>query len=198
MRHPDNIRDVAALHPDYMGFIFYPQSPRFVGPHFTTTDIDRSIERVAVSVDQPHDEVVLQAKQIEASVVQLHGHETTEDCLILKAEGFKLIKVFSVGTDFDFNVTIAYENMVDYFLFDTKGKQPGGNAIVFDWSVLRKYNQKVPFFLSGGLNPENIGQVKDLTAMNIYGIDLNSGVEVSPGLKDKRKIERVKELIERL
>lgn len=198
MRDPDNIRDVALLQPDYMGFIFYPQSPRYVGSEFVLSDTEKSIERVAVSVNQAVEEVARQADDIGASWVQLHGEESPEMCAMLRGRGCKVMKVFSVDDEFDFRKTGPYESSVELFLFDTKGKQPGGNAVPFNWSVLNKYNQRVPFLLSGGLNSSNLNALHELKTMNLHGVDLNSGVEDKPGRKSIEKIKLVKELIERL
>jgi len=109
--------------------------------------------------------------------------------------GLGIIKVFSVGDDFDFSITKPYKNVVDYFLFDTKGKHYGGNASTFNWDLLKQYDQEIPFFLSGGLTPENIEQVSKLEGMNVHALDVNSGVELSPGVKDVLKIKQLNEIL---
>ena len=88
-------------------------------------------------------------------------------------------------------MTKPYRDVVDYFLFDTKGKYYGGNAKAFNWEILRRYDQEVPFFLSGGLSPDNVNTLGNIQKMNLHALDLNSGVEVSPGIKDLEKIKTV-------
>jgi phosphoribosylanthranilate isomerase len=109
----------------------------------------------------------------------------------LKDLGFPIIKAFSLDDNFEFNELMPFKKRVDFFLFDTKGKLYGGNAKVFNWNVLKKYDQEVPFFLSGGLAPSNIDQLGDVANMNIHALDLNSGVEQEPGLKNADKVRAV-------
>ena len=116
--------------------------------------------------------------------MQLHGHETPEECEALQTLNLPIIKAFSVGDDFDFEQLIPYQEVCDFFLFDTKGKEYGGNGLTFDWTLLQKYNNKKPFFLSGGLDAQNISQVKELSSLNIYGLDVNSKFEIEPALKN--------------
>jgi phosphoribosylanthranilate isomerase len=190
MRDAENIRQVASLKPDYLGFIFYTESPRFVGDDFRLPeDLPASIRKVGVFVNETADNILSRAKAVGLDCIQLHGNESVEQCNILRGAGLTLIKVFSVSYGFDFNVTKPYIPAVDYFLFDTKGKYYGGNANTFDWEILKRYDQEIPFFLSGGLSPENVGDVGSMEGMNLYALDLNSGVEVSPGLKSIEKIE---------
>lgn len=195
MKQPENIREVAALRPDYMGFIFYEKSPRFVGADFQVPALDPAIKRVAVFVDETQETMMTQSGSIGARTLQLHGNEAPEVCGSLRAKGYEVIKAFSVDETFDFHTLEAYEGAVDYFLFDTKGKLPGGNARAFDWSLLKQYHQRVPFFLSGGLNNENIHQLTFLSAMNLHALDVNSGVETSPGLKSRASVETMKQWV---
>lgn len=188
MRDEKNILAVAALHPQYMGFIFYPKSPRYVGDDFRVPALPSSISRVGVFVNAPASVIMEKVDRHALKYVQLHGGETVAQCEALRQEGVGVIKVFSVGDDFDFNQTRPYEDVADFFLFDTKGKYYGGNATAFDWTVLEQYNQKVPFFLSGGIGPDNVEAIQDLKGMNIHAIDINSGVEESPALKNTQKI----------
>ena len=192
MRDPENILQVVSLGPQYLGFIFYPNSPRYVGNDFELPrNLPSSFKKVGVFVNESNDVILSKAEKIGFEFVQLHGNESVEQSSDLKASGLKIIKVFSVDDAFKFEVTQAYKNVVDYFLFDTKGKLYGGNARTFDWNVLRKYDQEVPFFLSGGLSPENVGDLGDIRSMNLHALDLNSGVELSPGLKSLEKIKAI-------
>lgn len=192
MRDPQNILEVAALSPEYMGFIFFDKSPRNVGMDLVLPEnFSSGITKVGVFVNALTDFILQQVHRLELDVVQLHGKESVDQLLALKDAGVKIIKVFSVDDDFDFNNTRPYKAVADFFLFDTKGKYYGGNAKVFDWRVLEAYDQEVPFFLSGGVGPDNIKDVAAIRNMNIHALDVNSGVEKEPAIKD---IEKIKEL----
>jgi phosphoribosylanthranilate isomerase len=197
MRDTENIRSVASLQPDMMGFIFYKRSPRYVSESFgLPDDLPSTIRRVGVFVSESNDIIQQKVRSLNLDYVQLHGRESVEQCAELKSAGMTVIKVFSVDDQFDFSVTMPYEGVTDFFLFDTKGKYHGGNAQVFDWKVLEKYSQRVPFFLSGGLNPENIKSAIDATkGMNLFALDVNSGVEISPAVKDADKVRLLKEIL---
>jgi phosphoribosylanthranilate isomerase len=196
MRDAENILKVAALGVDYMGFICYEKSPRYVGEGFELPPgFPEEIRKVGVFVNADVEEMLSIGKRLKLDYFQLHGDESAQVCLRLKEEGFGVIKVFSIGDEFDFSMTEQYAAITDFFLFDTKGKYYGGNAQVFDWGQLNKYDQQVPFFLSGGLNPANVLKLSSLKGMNIHALDVNSGVEVSPGVKDVNKIKRLKGLI---
>lgn len=192
MKDPNNIREVAGLAPDFMGFIFYERSPRFVGEDFTMPrDIQSATRRVGVFVNESTDVILKKAKQHDLHFVQLHGGETTGQCRELKAAGIGVIKVFSVDGEIDFAPTSEFASAVDYFLFDTKGKLYGGNATRFDWKVLSRYDQKVPFFLSGGITPDHIDEINQLEGCNLVAIDVNSGVEIMPAYKDISRIRAI-------
>jgi phosphoribosylanthranilate isomerase len=191
----DNIAEVASLNPDYMGFIFYEPSPRHVGVDFKMPVLPKSIKKVGVFVNEEVEVIKKLVAKFKLDFVQLHGHESVEDCRVLKELGVGVIKVFSIDTIFDFDTTMLYEGAADYFLFDTKGKFYGGNAIPFDWNLLTNYHQRVPFFLSGGLSLENIFAVNNLSTMNLHAIDVNSGVEDSPGLKNIVKTKFMLEIL---
>ena len=192
MRDANNIRQVADVHPDFMGFIFYPPSPRFVGVDFDIpNEFPYEIKRVGVFVNEKSTRVLEIATKNKLDFLQLHGDESVEYCLELKNAGFGVIKVFRVAADFDFNQTNSYLEVVNYFLFDTKGKYYGGNALKFDWALLKKYDQKIPFFLSGGIDSKDVNTILELEGMNLVAIDINSGVEQSPGLKDIIKLSEV-------
>jgi phosphoribosylanthranilate isomerase len=192
MRDGENIMAVALLRPQYMGFIFYPKSPRFVGESFDIpANLPASIKRVGVFVSEANGVIMGKSKSLKLDLVQLHGNESPAQCDELKATGLGVIKVFSIDDDFNFESTKPFREVTDYFLFDTKGKYYGGNAKTFNWKILDKYDQEVPFFLSGGLSPDNVNTLGDLQKMNLHALDLNSGVEISPGLKDIEKIRTI-------
>lgn len=189
MRDHNNIMEMASLGPQYLGFVLYPASPRFVGSEFTVpASLSASIKKVGVFVNEFTDLTITKATSLGLDFVQLHGDETADQCRKLNDSGLRIIKAFALDDEFDFNKTRSFKNVVDYFLFDTKGKLYGGNASAFNWNVLNRYDQEVPFFLSGGLSPANIGQLGDVAKMNIHALDFNSGVEEAPGLKSLEKV----------
>lgn len=187
MRESQNIRDLATLLPDYMGFIFFEKSKRDVSQHLNNKDLKNlppSIKKVGVFVNETAEEIQKQIASYHLDLVQLHGKETPELCLEIKNSGTPVIKAFSVDDSFDFACTTPYKKACDYFLFDTKGKEAGGNGFTFDWSILDNYDNEVPFLLSGGLDESNIDEVKKLTHLNIHAVDVNSKFELKPALKN--------------
>jgi len=185
MKYPDNIIEVGALLPDYMGFIFWEKSARFFDGEIPK--LDESIKKVGVFVNESVENIIEKINKYNLQAIQLHGKESVEFCQDLKSkinDKIEIIKVFSVGYDFDFAVLKPFENACDYFLFDTKGKLPGGNGTTFDWKILEKYKSEKPFFLSGGIGVEEIPTIKNLK-LPIYAIDVNSRFEIEPGLKNK-------------
>jgi phosphoribosylanthranilate isomerase len=127
--------------------------------------------------------------------VQLHGGESVEKCESLKKNKVGVIKVFSIDKDFDFDEVNDFISCTDFFLFDTKSDGYGGSGLAFDWSMLNRYKANVPFFLSGGLSPENIAQALTLKTPNLFALDINSGVEISPGLKNIDKIKIINTIL---
>ena len=192
MRDLENIREVSAFLPDYMGFIFYEKSPRFVGHDFVIpSEVPQEINSVGVFVNHTIQSVKEMVNTHQLQYAQLHGDESFSYCEELKQQGVKIIKVFRVDEDFDFSITKQFEQVADFFLFDTKGKLYGGNAKPFDWNLLNQYNQALPFFLSGGIHLENIGELKNISSLNLHAVDVNSGVEDHPGLKNVSKISEI-------
>lgn len=199
MRDTENIMQVAALSPDYMGFIFYQKSPRFVGNDFKIpVQFPTNIIRVGVFVNESTANILKHTEAHNLGFLQLHGEESVKQCQELKRHNYQIIKVFSIDDAFDFEITKFYSESVDFFLFDTKGKYHGGNAKTFRWRHLDNYSQQVPFFLSGGLSPENVVDVSDLKGMNIHALDVNSGVESAPAMKDLVKIQALKENLKQI
>ena len=191
MRDADNIRAVSELGIDWMGFIFWAPSSRYVSekPSFLPT----RQKRVGVFVDARIEEVKSKADEYALDLIQLHGSESPAFCEWLKANSRQqLIKAFNIATQEDLEQTIPYEGLVDYFLFDTKAKMVGGNGTQFDWSVLSAYQGNTPFLLSGGIGPDDAEKVRNFHHPQLAGIDLNSRFELSPALKD---IEKLKQFI---
>ncbi len=195
MRDSENILEVAALLPEYMGFIFYEKSKRYVGKDFIVPiGFPAEIKKVGVFVNEKPEKILELVARYRLDYVQLHGDEPIVDCKIVKGS-VKVIKAFSIDETFDFNFVKPYVPYADLFLFDTKGKNYGGTGLTFDWTLLRKYSQKTPFFLSGGLSAENISRVVELNDMNLLAVDVNSGAESAVGKKDVMKIKAIQELL---
>lgn len=196
MRDPENISGVVSALPDFLGFIFYPKSKRFVGfepvPEILAAVPD-TVRKVGVFVDEAPDKVLEVFRNWKLNVVQLHGRETPEYCRQIQRSGITVFKAFAIDESFDFDALKAYSEVCDYFLFDTKGQLPGGTGQKFNWQLLRNYKGLVPFFLSGGIGPDDLEAIRNFEHPRWRGIDINSGFEISPALKD---IEKVKRLIE--
>lgn len=192
-----NTFEVAALQPNYLGFIFHEDSPRNFEE--TIPQLPESIKKVGVFVDKTVEFIVGQIEKHQLDAVQLHGHESPEICKLLKSANVEVIKVFSIKNEFDFSVLAPYENVCDYFLFDTKGKLPGGNGYTFDWSVLNNYPSTKPFFLSGGIGLDELKKIKKFkdnpASKYCYALDVNSKFEIEPGLKDIKKLKEFKNQI---
>lgn len=192
MRSPENIAALSALQPDYMGFIFWEPSKRFVGE--ATPILPPSIKKTGVFVDASVDHITKQVALHQLQALQLHGSESPEFCQKLQFLGVEIIKAFAVDASFDFSQLEAYESVCDYYLFDTKGPLPGGNGSRFDWSVLRDYPSAKPFFLSGGIGPGDTEAIASIISLNlpIYAVDINSQFESQPGLKNIEIIKQFK------
>ena len=193
MKDPESIREVAALQPDYLGFIFYEKSPRFFDGEIP--EISSAVKKTGIFVDAAFDYILEKAGKHQLKTVQLHGEESPELCAALQKEQLEVIKVFSIKDDFDFEVLKDYEGKVDFFLFDTKGKEKGGNGITFNWKILKKYPSATPFFLSGGLGLEEINKIEKYHfPESFYGIDVNSKFESRPGFKNIKDLKKLKEI----
>ena len=213
MKYQENITQVADLQPDYLGFIFYEKSAR----NFDSIipQLPKSIKKVGVFVNADIDDVINKIETHNLQAVQLHGEENSEFCEALKRHYEKqsnevissnetdchdfekksnndnyieIIKVFSIKNEFNFDVLKSYEDVCDYYLFDTKGKFPGGNGYTFNWNVLNNYSSTKPYFLSGGIGINEIENIeafqKSEASKYCYAIDVNSKFEIEPGLKN--------------
>ncbi|WP_340076808.1 phosphoribosylanthranilate isomerase [Leptobacterium sp. I13] len=200
MKYEENIKEVAMLQPDYMGFIFWEGSKRYLDNPIPK-DIPSTIKKTGVFVDATLEEIIEKVKTYTLQAVQLHGKESPELCKQLKTEQpqVEIIKVFSIGNNFSFEQLTPYETMCDFYLFDTKGKLPGGNGDTFNWAVLENYPSQKPFFLSGGIGLEQLNDIasfcKKEASKYCYAIDVNSMFEIKPGLKDVGKIKDLKSKI---
>ena len=200
MRDKENIESLIALKPDFIGFIFYHKSKRFA-TNFPQINFPEEIKKVGVFVNENVEEILYKVKKYKLDFVQLHGNETLEYCKNLrhleqsikipsKPHKFEIIKAFSVDENFNFEQTKLYENSCRLFLFDTKGTNYGGNGIKFNWKILQKYKGEVSFLLSGGISKEDANEIKKINHPKFKGVDVNSGFETKPGLKN---IEELKE-----
>lgn len=200
MRDPENIEQILRLQPDYLGLIFFKGSARYVEQKIENLDLD--VKKTGVFVDASEEEIFEKVQDYDLSAVQLHGNESPQFCQNLKNafldidKSIKIIKVFGIKDEFDFELLKPYEEIADLFLFDTKGKNKGGNGITFDWQLLLDYPSSTPFFLSGGIGPEEVPAVKtfflELQKRKkehlFYGIDVNSKFETAPAFKDPEKL----------
>ncbi len=191
MKHAANIAAVAELHPDYMGFIFYEKSPRYISEVSSELIkyVPHEIKTVGVFVDEAIENVSAAVAKHHLKAVQLHGKESIDFCREIKQTGVEVIKAFGVHPDFDFAALEAYEPVVDYFLFDTQTPAHGGSGKVFEWALLNNYQLSKPYFLSGGIDLRHVDQIKDIKDDRLYSVDINSKFELEPGLKDISKLK---------
>lgn len=193
MKLAANIAAVAALRPDYLGFIFYDKSPRLISDVSAELIkyIPAEIKTVGVFVDEELDVVKKKINLYQLKAVQLHGSESPGYCATLKSifGEIEVIKAFGVDEDFDFNVLKEYMDAVDFFLFDTKTKAHGGSGKTFDWKMLDDYKLDKSYFLSGGIDLQHAAAIKQIEDSKLYALDINSRFEVEPGIKDVEKVK---------
>ena len=186
MRDAQNIRDVEKLGVDWIGMIFWPQSKRFVAE--VPSYLPKHQKRVGVFVDAPLEDIRQHISDYQLNIIQLHGQESPDYVKALKPH--TTIKAFNIAKADDLVQTEQYEEIADYFLFDTKGQMVGGNGQKFDWSVLTAYHGKTPFLLSGGIGLDDAESINSFHHPSCIGIDLNSRFEVSPAFKDIDKLRK--------
>ncbi|MDR3651395.1 MAG: phosphoribosylanthranilate isomerase [Paludibacter sp.] len=186
MKFPENIQAVAVLKPDFMGFIFYPKSPRFAEPLDIATlkALPKSIKKIGVFVNENLENILTIAYKYDLDGVQLHGTELVDMCTELKKVGYIVIKAFPIAEAYNFKVTKDYEGACDYFLFDTKTDAYGGSGLKFNWKMLDEYLGETPFLLSGGIAADDAEAILKIEHKKFAGIDLNSKFELKPGLKN--------------
>src|SRR5512145_317124 len=187
MRVPLNIREICDAGPDFLGFIFFSGSKRYIG-----TDADNAlfqqipgrIKKVGVFVDEQSEKILEAASRFDLDLVQLHGHESVNDCRKIKSAGYPIIKAFGVDAGFNFTSLTPFLPFCEYFLFDTKSDKYGGTGQKFNWEKIQQYKYNVPFFLSGGVGPEDSAVIRDINHPAFYAVDINSRFETEPGLKN--------------
>lgn len=192
LKHEHNIMELMQLPIDYMGFIFYKKSPRFVGENLSfdfVRTILKHIKKTGVFVNESNYSIFNHIAHYDLDIVQLHGNETPELCAELKPY-VKVMKAFQIKDDFDFKQLESYLPVVDYFLFDTPTPNYGGSGNAFNWQILKNYKYNIPFILSGGISDEHIDEIKRLNISQLLAIDINSKFETEPGLKNTNQIEQ--------
>lgn len=182
MTDGENIRLIEQAGADWIGFIFYPPSPRFARemPDY----LPERARRVGVFVNASTDEIRNTAGKWKLDMVQLHGNELSGQCMSLRQHGLEVIKAFAVKKPEEMEMTVPYEGSCNYFLFDTPCTGYGGSGKAFDWSLLESYKGTTDFLLSGGLTVQSINALSGFSHPRWAGVDLNSGFELSPGIKD--------------
>ena len=198
MKYPQNIETVSELNPDMMGFIFHPNSPRYVERLNTEVlkSIPENILKIGVFVNQKFVDTYLMVQRYKLNGVQLHGKEPVDYCNSFKELNLVVLKAFSISDSSDFSFTIPYEGACDYFVFDTKTPAFGGSGNKFDWNILSDYKGDTPFILSGGISMDDVDDIKKIHHPKFAGVDINSKFEISPGMKSSMMVDSfVKQLL---
>ncbi len=192
MNDPLNVKEIAGAKPDYIGFIFYPGSPRYVGAEPDSSlflNVPSGITKAGVFVDEDSERILDLTLRAGLGLIQLHGNESPDYCLQLKSSGLIITKAFSIAEDFDFETIRSFMPGCDYFLFDTKTHKYGGSGRKFRWDILTGYNLDKSFFLSGGIGPEDATIIKSFKGRGLYAVDINSRFETVAGVKDFTLVE---------
>jgi phosphoribosylanthranilate isomerase len=187
LKNRENIREVVSCKPDFLGFIFYHESIRFVGETFDPRlmrSIPPYINKVGVFVNEDTETIIRLAERFGLNYVQLHGDEETTVTAALKSKRIGVIKAFRINDNFDFTSIEPYLPFCEYFLFDTKTDAYGGSGEKFNWEVLQRYTLTKPFFLGGGINRNDTESVCAFRHPSFFAVDINSGFETGPGIKD--------------
>ncbi len=196
MKFPENVKAVAALDPDYLGFIFYEKSERNFED--ILPEIPSGIQKAGIFVNETISTIREKINEFNLNVIQLHGTESSVyvEELKQKLPEIMIWKAFSIGEEFDFEKLKIYEN-ADAFLLDTKGKNHGGNGVKFNWEILGNYKLDKELILSGGISADDVPLIDDLQKQipQLKTVDINSRFEIKPGLKD---VDLVKSFYEKL
>ena len=187
LKEINNINQLNEIDIDLMGFIFYNKSSRFIKQEINISNLTK--KKVGVFVNESLENIKKKIKEYDLNYVQLHGDETPKFSKKLM-NYCKVIKVFRISENFDFNSTNQYTDCCDLFLFDTFSKKFGGSGKKFDWNKIKSFNNK-KFLLSGGIDIDSIDEIKGVKNQNEFflGIDINSKFEIYPGLKDIKKVK---------
>jgi phosphoribosylanthranilate isomerase len=194
MTQQEQVEKLPELGATFSGFIFYPKSPRYVFRHLTSSQIKKinTINKVGVFVNASVEEVLLMVDECRLHMVQLHGDESPKYCERI-ADYVSVVKAFRLSDDDSIDWMIKpYMDVCDMFMFDTTGSGYGGTGKKFDWNLLKGHDIGKPFFLSGGIQPEDTDALKefmqDPVAKSLFAIDINSKFESSPGIKEMNKV----------
>lgn len=193
MRDGQNIRAVEALGVDWIGFIFYPPSKRYV--ESVPDYLPVNVKRVGVFVNESFINILEKVKLFALDIVQLHGDESPQLCQQLNGQGIQVMKAFGIASTFPSEKIVEYEESCHYFLFDTNTEAYGGSGSKFDWQLLQNYRGNTPFLLSGGISADDVDVIQKFSHPQCIGIDINSKFELSPGIKD---IQSIKQFIKSL
>ncbi|NNF23088.1 MAG: phosphoribosylanthranilate isomerase [Saprospiraceae bacterium] len=197
MRESWNIQEIANLGPDFMGFIFYKSSKRFVGglePE-TLHAIPKTISKVGVFVNEDVEFIAKQVKKYDLDYAQLHGDESPQLAKKLADKSIRVIKVIHIANELPEDRINEFEDTVSFFLLDTSSPNYGGTGMKFDWAVLKDYKSPKQFMLSGGINSSDLDRILSLNHPGLMGIDVNSKFEISPGIKDVEKLKDLRNQI---
>jgi phosphoribosylanthranilate isomerase len=192
MNNPENVKEIAELNPDILGFVFYPGSSRYVGDEpdmVLFNSVPSSIRKTGVFFNEDNHRILDLSIRTGLDMIQLHGNESSVTCLMLKTSGLSVIKAFNIDRDFDFESLNQYMPGCDYFLFDTKSEKPGGSGKKFAWEKLEEYSLDKPFFLSGGISPDDAAEIRSVINRGLFAVDINSRFETSPGIKDAVRVK---------
>lgn len=197
----DQIHELISMKVDFLGFIFYEKSPRYVLNHLSLSEISgiKHSGKVGVFVNESVENIVAIAEDTALNYIQLHGDEEENFIDELRNKlnkEIKIIKVFRVGKEFE-NLKFEIQNLksnVDYFLFDTDSKAFGGTGKTFNWQILNELEIPKPYFLSGGISPENCKDIRNIKQQPL-ALDINSKFETEAGNKD---LEKIKNFYEKL
>lgn len=206
MTNTEQVMQLDTMGVEFAGFIFYPKSPRYVFRHMPRPDIKKikgqHINKVGVFVNAPVDELLQTVDDCGLHLVQLHGDETPKYCEKV-ADYVGVIKAFRLREDDQVLWKVKdYQDIADMFLFDTDGMGYGGTGKKFNWSMLQGLSINKPFFLSGGIGPDDVEGLasfsKDIVAKDLFSIDVNSKFETIPGLKDMVAVEKFVKAVKQL
>ncbi|WP_185877539.1 phosphoribosylanthranilate isomerase [Blattabacterium cuenoti] len=180
-----DVKEISELNPDFIGFIFYSKSPRFVGYNFFIPLLKNKPIKTGIFVNENPKNIFKIYIEKKLDYVQLHGNESPYVCEFLFKKKVKIIKSFKVNDLFSMKKTLNYVPFCSYFLFDNNG----GSGKKFRWEKLQEYNFTTPFFLSGGIGIKDLKKIKKFYHSKIFGIDINSKFELYPGKKNKQMLK---------
>jgi phosphoribosylanthranilate isomerase len=192
MKNRENIHALIHLNPDFIGYIFYPNSPRYIEPsiaHSLTERVPSAVKKVGVFVNSSIEEIIEKFINLRLDCVQLSGHESLSLVKRLNHANIPIIKAVHIHEIEDLEKAHEFSPFISKFLFDTKTETFGGSGLKFDWNILNAYTGDVPFFLSGGIGPQDVDDILSFRHPKFEGVDINSKFEIEPGLKNIQLIQ---------